>query len=151
MELILERKYRKPTYTIGKLYVVSNGVKQVISDTLEDYDRIYFGGSKVAGKTAIPRGRYEVVLNNYSPKFGNKEPYKSLCGGCVPLIANVPNFSGVRIHIGNTEGDTDGCLLVGKNTVKGKVTESRNTFISLMEKYLTPARKRNEKVYITIK
>ena len=151
MELILERKYRKPTYTIGKLYVVSNGVKQVISDTLEDYDRIYFGGSKVAGKTAIPCGRYEVVLNNYSPKFGNKEPYKTVCGGCVPLIANVPNFSGVRIHIGNTEGDTDGCLLVGKNTVKGKVTESRNTFISLMEKHLTPARKRNEKVYITIK
>ena len=151
MELILERKYRKPTYTIGKLYVVLNGVKQVISDTLEDYDRIYFGGSKVAGKTAIPCGRYEVVLNNYSPKFGNKEPYKTVCGGCVPLIANVPNFSGVRIHIGNTEGDTDGCLLVGKNTVKGKVTESRNTFISLMEKHLTPARKRNEKVYITIK
>ena len=151
MELILERKYRKPTYTIGKLYVVLNGVKQVISDTLEDYDRIYFGGSKVAGKTAIPCGRYEVVLNNYSPKFGNKEPYKTLCGGCVPLIANVPNFSGVRIHIGNSECDTDGCPLVGKNTVVGRVTDSKATFTMLMNKYLTPARKRKEKVFITIK
>lgn len=147
MELLLKRIARKPTYTIGKLYV--NGV--YFCDTLEDYDRIYFGGSKVAGKTAIPCGKYQVVLNNYSPRFGMKEPYKTVCGGCVPLINNVPNFAGVRIHIGNTEGDTDGCLLVGKNTVKGKVTESRNTFISLMEKHLTPARKRNEKVYITIK
>ena len=151
MELILERKYRKPTYTIGKLYVVSNGVKQVISDTLEDYDRIYFGGSKVAGKTAIPCGRYEVVLNNYSPKFGNKEPYKTLCGGCVPLIANVPNFSGVRIHIGNSEHDTDGCPLVGRNTVVGRITDSKDTFVMLMDKYLNPAKKRKEKVFITVK
>jgi len=100
MELLLKRIARKPTYTIGKLYVN----KVYVCGVLEDYDRIYFGGSKVAGKTAIPCGRYEVVLNNYSPKFGNKEPYKSLCGGCVPLIANVPNFSGVRIHCGNYAG-----------------------------------------------
>ena len=94
MELLLKRIARKPTYTIGRLYV--NNV--YVCDVLEDYDRIYFGGSKVAGKTAIPCGRYEVLLNNYSPKFGNREPYKSLCGGCVPLISNIPNFSGVRIH-----------------------------------------------------
>lgn len=147
MELMLKRIARKPTYTIGRLYV--NNI--YVCDVLEDYDRIYFGGSKVAGKTAIPCGRYEVVLNNYSPKFGNKEPYKSLCGGCVPLIANVPNFNGVRIHIGNSESDTDGCPLVGKNTIVGKVTDSRATFTMLMNKYLTPARKRNEKVFITIK
>jgi len=147
MELMLKRIARKPTYTIGKMYI--NNL--YVCDVLEDYDRIYFGGSKVAGKTAIPCGRYEVVLNNYSPKFGNKEPYKTLCGGCVPLIANVPNFSGVRIHIGNSERDTDGCPLVGKNTVVGRLTDSKATFTMLMNKYLTPARKRNEKVYITIK
>lgn len=100
MELLLKRIARKPTYTIGRLYVDN----AYVCDVLEDYDRIYFGGSKVAGKTAIPCGRYQVVLNNYSPKFGNKEPYKSLCGGCVPLIANIPNFSGVRIHCGNYAG-----------------------------------------------
>lgn len=100
MELLLKRIARKPTYTIGRLYV--NNV--YVCDVLEDYDRIYFGGSKVAGKTAIPCGRYEVLLNNYSPKFGNREPYKSLCGGCVPLISNIPNFSGVRIHCGNYAG-----------------------------------------------
>ena len=147
MELLLKRIARKPTYTIGRLYINN----AYVCDVLEDYDRIYFGGSKVAGKTAIPCGRYQVVLNNYSPRFGNKEPYKSLCGGCVPLIANVPNFSGVRIHIGNSESDTDGCPLVGKNTIVGRVTDSKATFTMLMNKYLTPARKRNEKVFITIK
>lgn len=100
MELLLKRIARKPTYTIGRLYVNNT----YLCDTLEDYDRIFFGGSKVPGKTAIPSGRYEVVLNSYSPKFGSREPYRSLCGGCVPLIADVPNFSGVRIHCGNYAG-----------------------------------------------
>jgi hypothetical protein len=147
MELLLKRIARKPTYTIGRLFINKN----YFCDVLEDYDRIYFGGSKVAGKTAIPCGRYEVVLNNYSPKFGNKEPYKTLCGGCVPLIANVPNFSGVRIHIGNSEHDTDGCPLVGRNTVVGRITDSKATFVMLMDKYLNPAKKHKEKVFITVK
>lgn len=146
MELLLKRIARKPTYTIGRLYV--NGT--YLCDTLEDYDRIYFGGSKVPGKTAIPCGRYEVVLNSYSPKFGAREPYRSLCSGCVPLIADVPNFSGIRIHIGNTESDTDGCPLVGFNKTKGRVDDSRQAFATLMQKHLTPARNKKEKVYITI-
>lgn len=146
MEILLKRIARKQAYTIGKLYI--NGV--YFSDTLEDYDALYFGKPKVMHKTAIPCGRYEVLLDNYSPKFGNREPYKTLCGGCVPLINKVPNFSGVRIHIGNDSNDTDGCPLVGRNTVVGKVTNSRSTFELLMKKHLNPARKRKEKVYITI-
>lgn len=147
MDMLLHRYARKSEYTIGRLYI--NG--SYVCDTLEDYDRLYYGKKKVKGKTAIPCGRYEVILNNYSPRFGAKEPYKSVCGGCVPLINNVPDFSGVRIHIGNTAGDTDGCPLVGKNKVVGKVLESKATFVALMNKYLTPARMRKEKVYITIK
>lgn len=147
MELILKRIARKPTYTIGRLYIDNI----YVCDVLEDYDRIYFGGSKVAGKTAIPCGRYEVLLNNYSQRFGAKEPYKTVCKGCVPLINNVPNFKGVRIHIGNCEADTDGCLLVGKNRTVGRVLESKTTFIMLMNKYFTPAKKRGESVHITIK
>lgn len=100
MELVLKRIARKPTYTIGRLYIDNI----YVCDVLEDYDRIYFGGSKVAGKTAIPCGRYQVLLNNYSQRFGAKEPYKTVCKGCVPLINNVPNFKGVRIHIGNRAG-----------------------------------------------
>ncbi len=147
MELLLERFARKTTHTIGRLYV--NGIK--FCDTLEDVDRLYFGKAKIPGITAIPCGRYEVVLNNYSPKFGAKEPYRSLCGGCVPLINKVNGFSGVRVHCGNTVTDTDGCVLVGKNTRVGQVLESKDTFVALMTKYLNPARQRKEKVYITIK
>jgi len=147
LEILVKRIARKPTYTIGKMYI--DGV--YFCDTLEDYDRLYYGGIKEAGKTAIPTGRYELILTNYSPRFGAKEPYKSLCNGCVPLIANVPMFSGVRIHIGNSDADTDGCLLVGKNKIVGRVVESKATFTTLMNKYLTPARKRKQRAYITIK
>ena len=146
MELELKRIAHKQDYTIGRLYV--NG--QRFCDTLEDYDRLYFGGVKVKGQTAIPAGRYEVLLNSYSPRFGQKEPYKSLSRGCVPLINGVPGFSGVRIHIGNTASDTDGCILVGENKQVGKVLNSRETYIRLWREVLEPCRRRKEHIFITL-
>lgn len=146
MELLLKRIARKPTYTIGKLYV--NNV--YTCDVLEDYDRIYYGGSKVAGKTAIPCGRYEVVQNVFSNRFGNRAFYKNLCGGYVPRLLNVPQFEGVLIHCGNSSSDTEGCILVGLNKVVGKVIDSQKTFTKLMKDYLLPAKRKGEKVYITI-
>jgi len=49
----------------------------------------------------------------------------------MPLINNVPGFSGIRIHVGNTDKDSDGCILVGKNKIVGKVIESKNTYQKL--------------------
>jgi len=115
MKLTLERIYKADTYTIGKLFI--DGV--LFCDTLEDAVRP--DGVKVYGKTAIGKGIYKVILN-----VSNR--FKIL----MPLLLNVPNFEGIRIHSGNTDADTHGCLLVGKNTVKGKVTDSRKTFESLM-------------------
>lgn len=69
--------------------------------TLEDVVRI---GPKVIGQTAIPSGRYKVVLSL-------SQHFKIL----LPEILNVPGFSGVRIHGGNTDADTEGCILVAKN------------------------------------
>ena len=146
MELRLERIARKRDYTIGRLYVDG----RLFCDVLEDRDRLFFGEGKVPGKTAIPRGRYSVVLNSYSPRFGGKEPYRSLGCGCVPLLTGVPGFSGVRIHVGNKAEDTEGCLLVGKNTVVARVMESRATYTRLMTEVLLPARYRGEKVYINV-
>lgn len=147
MEILVKRIARKETYTIGQMYI--NGV--YVCDTLEDADRLYFGKPKVYGETAIPCGRYDVNLDSYSPKFGAKEPYKSVCNGLVPLIERVPNFSGVRVHCGNNEKYTEGCLLVGKNTQKGMVTDSRETFTYLMKHYLNHAREMHDRVCITIK
>jgi len=94
MELVLSRKYVKNDATIGELH--SDGMFECY--TLEDIGR----EEKVPGKTRIPCGRYEVIIT-HSPKFG--EP--------MPLLLDVPGFSGVRIHPGNTAADTDGCILVG--------------------------------------
>ncbi len=121
MKLKLVRKYRKETYTIGKLYV--DGV--YFCDTIEDKDRGLDDSmtvreilnKKVKGETAIPTGHYNIEIT-YSPK------YKRM----MPLLIGVKGYSGIRIHSGNTSKDTEGCLLVGKNTKVGMVLESRNTY-----------------------
>lgn len=110
MRLLLKRKIKGDTYTIGTLYV--NGEK--FCDTLEDRVRDLAGGeSKVPGETAIPEGRYRVIVNR-SPKFGRD----------LPRLLDVPMFEGVLIHRGNTAEDSAGCILVGENKVKGKVINS---------------------------
>ena len=154
MELIIKRIYKKSTYTIGMLYV--NG--KYVCDTLEDKDRGLCQGMsklevsriKVKNETAIPTGTYEVSLHSVSPRFGSQTFYKSLCGGCVPRLLNVPGFDGILIHCGNTDKDSSGCILVGKNTVVGKVLNSKATFTDLWNKYLSVAKKMGEKVTITI-
>lgn len=121
MNLVVDRKYKKKGYSIGKLYVDG----QYICDTLEDEDRDLYDWMKVEdikrikqfGETAIPFGTYRVRIT-YSPKFKKD----------LPLIEGVKGFDGIRIHSGNTAKDTLGCLLVGKNTKVGMVTNSRDTF-----------------------
>ena len=113
MKLKLQRIFKAETYTIGKLFI--DGV--YFCDTLEDKVR----DVKIKGITAIPTGKYKVKIT-----MSNR--FKKL----MPLLIDVPNFEGVRIHSGNTSEDTEGCILVGKNSGTGKVTNSRNTFEKLM-------------------
>ena len=153
MELKVIRKAKAPEYTIGKLYV--DGI--YVCDTLEDCDRGLtqdmpleeIKAKKVYGKTAIPTGTYEIDMNTVSPKF-EKRSWAKPFGGKLPRLVNVPGYEGVLIHVGNTSESTSGCLLVGKNSVKGMVTDSSRTFISLMSKYLLPAKLRGEKITLTI-
>lgn len=120
MKLIVERIHFKESYTIGKLYIdfSNNFDPEYFCDTLED--KVRFDGKKVYGKTAITAGKYQLSLT-YSPKFKR----------ILPLIDNVPNYSGVRIHAGNTDADTEGCILVGFNKVKGQLINSQVTFMKL--------------------
>lgn len=137
MELLLRRIARRDTYTIGKLYI--DGV--YFCDTCEDKDRglkqslpaSVNKAMKRYGATAIPVGRYQVTLKVQSQKFSKKKQYE-FCNGYLPRLINVPAFEGVLIHIGNTAKDTEGCILVGRNTKVGKVLESGVTFRKLYER-----------------
>lgn len=104
----VKRTFKGTEYTIGKLYI--DGA--YFCDTMEDTVRT---GEKIAGKTAIPAGTYKVKMT-WSPRFKRY----------LPEILNVPNFSGVRIHAGNSALDTEGCILLGLNKVKARVVCSKN-------------------------
>lgn len=112
MKLKVERLWKKPGYTVGRLYVDGKFFCNTLEDTVRDLNR----ERKVPGKTAIPYGEYKVVFN-WSPKFGRN----------LPRLLNVPAFEGILIHPGNTADDSSGCILVGKNTKVGRLTESRYT------------------------
>lgn len=134
MELKLNRIFLGSSATIGELYID----KKYIADTLED--RVRPEGEKVYGKTAIPEGTYEMVLS-YSPRFKK----------ILPEILNVPNFTGIRIHCGNSSADSSGCILVG--TWDGEkedwVSDSKVVFNKLMS-LLQKAADNKEKITITI-
>lgn len=116
MKVEVKRTFKGAEYTIGKLYI--DGA--YFCDTLEDTVRM---GAKIAGKTAIPAGTYK-VKKTMSPRFKT----------VLPEILNVPNFTGVRIHSGNTAKDTDGCLLLGLNKSKGAVLNSKNAMAFFMDR-----------------
>ena len=120
MRLILARHARRADYTIGRLED-ENGKK--ICDTLEPTWRDYKGGElKIPRKSAIPEGTYRVVVTK-SQRFGKY----------LPLLVGVPGFEGVRIHSGNTNKDTEGCILVRQNLQVDKVLCSRITLENLMK------------------
>lgn len=135
MKLKLERIYKGETYTIGKLYIDD----KYFCDTLEDTTReLNNKDDKIYGKTAIPTGLYDVILS-FSPTFQR----------VLPLLLNVPYFKYIRIHSGNDEEDSEGCILVGFNKIKGKVIDSKDALNMLME-LLQDAEDNNEKIQIEI-
>ena len=115
MKIKVDRIYKGESYTIGKMYL--NG--EYFCDTLEDAIRPV----KIPNETAIPAGTYKVEVT-YSPRFKRN----------LPLLVDVPNYTGIRIHNGSNKDHTSGCILVGFNTAKGKLTNSRKTSDQLTEK-----------------
>ena len=120
MQLKLIRDTFSDESTIGKLYIDG----EYFCETLEDKDRyLEGGGKKEYGKTAIPRGTYGVIIT-MSNRF-KKE---------LPLLLNVPQFEGIRIHAGNTAVDTDGCILLGRARRNNFVENSRDAVNEFIQK-----------------
>lgn len=117
MRLKLLRDMHVANATLGKLFV--DGVFECY--TCEDIERI--DGPKIHGETAIPRGTYRAIVNR-SARFKRD----------LPLLLNVPNFVGIRIHPGNTPADTEGCILPGRRRSDRAVMESRVAFDALFAK-----------------
>ena len=130
MEMKLKRFEFGKTFTIGKLYI--DGIYQCF--VLEDVVRPK--GEKVDGQTAIPTGTYSVIIDR-STRFNRDMPH----------ILNVPNFTGVRIHSGNSSKNTEGCLLVGTTWSSGDfIGNSKLAYDALFKKLIAT----NEKITITI-
>lgn len=117
MELTLTRDICGAACTLGRLDVDGGFECYTIEDVVRP------AGEKVHGQTAIPAGRYRIVITQ-SPRFHRP----------LPLLLDVPNFEGVRIHPGNTAADTEGCILPGKSRSDDAVFESRAAFTPLFEK-----------------
>lgn len=115
MIIEIKRLHKTNTSTIGELLI--DGIWECF--TLEDVER----DVKIKGETAIPKGKYNVIINQ-------SNRFKRL----LPLLLNVPNFEGVRIHAGNTNHDTEGCILVGKTRSNNFIGQSRKAFDYLFKK-----------------
>lgn len=142
MKLKLKRIYRGNTYTIGRLYIDN----EYFCDTLEDKDRgltSYMSEEeikslKVYSETAIPTGTYKIKVT-FSRRFKKK----------MPVLIGVKGFSGIRIHSGNDETHTSGCILCGFNKEKGKVVNSK-VVTSKVYALIENAINNNNEVEITI-
>ena len=143
LQITVTRHSPRPGYTIGRMDI--NDTK--FSDTLEDTDRGLTQDMpldeikriKVYGKTAIPKGTYKV-----SVRYWQKHKIY------VPFIHDVPGFTSILIHSGNTPEDILGCILVGENTIKGRLTNSR-PYMTRLTKLCQEAIRRGEPIRITIK
>jgi hypothetical protein len=131
MELRLEREPSGASCTLGELFVGD----ELECFTLEDVVR---DGPKVPGETAIPAGRYQVIIT-FSNRFQ--------CD--MPILLDVPGFTGVRIHPGNTDADTEGCILVGRARHGEALLASRKAYTALYAKIET-ALDAGDDVWITI-
>ena len=133
INLKLERKIFNERNTIGELYIEG----EMECNTLEDTDRFLENqeNEKVPKESAIPRGNYKVIIDK-STRFKRDMPH----------LLNVPRFEGVRIHKGNTEEDTEGCILVGEYVADNmkSVVNSEIAFKRLFFKMVEAIKNGNE-------
>lgn len=131
MNLLLQRETATEKSTIGSLRINGEFFCWTLEDKLRD--------QKVFGQTAIPSGTYQVIID-FSNRFQKPMPH----------ILNVPGFSGIRIHPGNTDKDTEGCILIGLTKSDDFIGKSQMAFQLFMPK-LQSALQDNLDCWIEIK
>lgn len=141
IEIIIKRTNFLKFSVMGHLCVNGN----YICDTMEPKPIDWSKQQKIPGTTAIPEGRYKLVLAP-SKKFNRK----------MPFLLNVPHFSGIMIHTGNvatypdgTPGDSRGCILVGTDSEHGSLFASRIAFDKLYA-ILEEADQKAEEMWVTV-
>ena len=124
--------------TFGQLFVDGAKACETLEDPVREVEGQTVANWKVPGDTAIPRGRYRVIVN-HSNRFKRD----------LPLLLAVPGFDAIRIHPGNTEADTEGCILVGTKRGPSSILESRVAFNELFDD-VQEALAAGEQIWITI-
>ena len=143
MEITTTRKWFSENCAISELAIDDKFFCYCLEDKDRDLDSEMpmdsINARKVYGKTAIPTGRYEVIVN-----MSNR--FKVM----MPLLLKVKGYEGVRIHTGNTDKDTEGCLILGLTKGADAVYQSKNAYNAFMP-IVNEALKNGEHIYITIK
>ena len=133
MQFKLHRRYLGPEYTIGSLFIngeyLCDTIEDKVRDLNKDGDLDDPGEEKVYAETAIPYGTYAMDLT-MSPKFQR----------LLPLVQDVPHFTGIRIHRGNTAKDSAGCIIPGENKDIGRVVNSTKYELMIIERMLDAIR-----------
>lgn len=149
----LQGNVERQGYCIGSLYIDGKYYMDVLEDTDRGLDKKMpiekLKSLKKKSKTAIPTGTYRITLKVQSPKYSKKKFFMDFCKAMMPRLLNVPAYDGILIHPGNKPEDTDGCVLVGYNKVKGGLTDSTKCFTQLYD-MLSKADKNNEDILIEI-
>lgn len=136
-ETSADRFFKGPKHTVSHFYIEGTYYCDILEDVVRELGAN--GEGKIKGETAIPAGRYEIVMA-MSPTFKRMMPY----------LRKVPFFSSIMMHWGNIPLHTKGCLLMGKNTEKGKVTNSKAITIAWIER-LEKELAAGKRAFITIK
>jgi len=138
MQLVVKRQPSGPTFTHGDLFIDGQFQCHTLEDVVREQPGVPVSQWKVAGKTAMPTGTYRVVID-MSTRFKRMMLH----------VLEVPGFEGIRVHSGNTDADTEGCLLLGMvRTATG--LEQSKVAVAAVEAIVGNALARGEPVTITV-